>query len=74
MIRSVVIEPTIGESHGMIDMRLDYSDELNDRQKQFLKSVVTLNAGVSSVLLDESSDSGRSTSLRMKAVILSVYD
>lgn len=73
LIRSVVIEPVI-EIDGTISMRIDYSDESVEGQKQFLKSSLKLNAGIASVLLDEVPNGGESASLRIKTDIQSVYD
>ena len=73
VIRSLVIEPLIGES-GDIEMRIDYRDESDGSHKQSLKSAVTLNSGETSVLLNGFLVADESSSLRLSAIIQSVYD
>ncbi|HEX7262331.1 MAG TPA: hypothetical protein VF258_10990 [Luteolibacter sp.] len=68
-IRSLEIEPTIGES-GLIDIRVDVVDNTRATPGEALKSAVILRSGEPLALFVGSGADGRESSLRMKTEIL----
>ena len=73
IVRSLEIEPVFGGTDDLIDLRLNYVDELNPLSRQSLNSAATLRVGQTSILLDGMPAKGMKP-LRAKAVILSPFE
>ncbi len=68
--RYLEVEPTIGDSGKVIDMRLAYSGEPSPHQSIHLNSYVSLNAGQPMELISGTAGDEEKVSLKMKAEIL----
>ena len=69
IIRSLEIEPTIGESYNLIEVRFDAVDNTKATPGQRLKSTIILRSGEPLAVLVGSAPDGKESSLRIKAEI-----
>jgi len=67
--RSIEIEPTIGESDELVDLRLDHCDETDPQRTTHVNTAVTLQDGKPLMLLDITPNDGKKSSLRVKAEV-----
>ena len=73
-IRSLEIEPTIGESRDLIDARLEVVDNTEAAPGELLKTSVLLRSGEPITVLVGSGPDGKESSLRMTAEARSVTE
>ncbi len=69
IVRSLEIEPIIGESYDLIEVRFDAVDNTEATPGQRLKSTIILRSGEPLAVLVGSASDGKDSSLRIKAEI-----
>ncbi|MES2922155.1 MAG: hypothetical protein V4819_11445 [Verrucomicrobiota bacterium] len=69
IIRSLEIEPTIGESYDLVHVRFDAVDNTKATPGELLKSAVLLRSGEPLAVLVGSAPDGKESTLRIKAEI-----
>lgn len=72
VIRSFKIEPTIGETGELVDLRLEYLDQPDSVHKLTITSCLTLPTGKTAEIMSVAAHEADAKSLRLKAEILEV--
>ena len=74
LVRSLEIETTVGGGFEMLDTRVTYFDKPNFGRQISLSNAYLMQTGEPVELMEASSEDGDSISIRLNAIIQSVYD
>lgn len=73
ILRSLEIEPTVGENNKLVDLRLVYADDVVPQQETRLTTTVTLTTGKALELISGATGEDTIRSLRLKAEVQSGF-